>query len=72
MLIGLTPSFESVDLLTTVETNISFLNLVEMLMLKEQSIKSTKMAKQFPSLQELTSTQPGRPSRVEKTTAKDR
>jgi len=47
-LIGLAPSFNStVDLLTTVETDISFPNLVDMLKRKEQSIKSTKIAKQF-------------------------
>jgi len=47
-LIGLAPSFKStVNLLTTVETNSSFPNLVEMLERKEQSIESTKIAKQF-------------------------
>jgi len=47
-LIGLTPSFEStVDLLTMVETDISFPNLVDMLKRKEQSMESTKIAKQF-------------------------
>jgi len=46
--IGLAPSFEStVDLLTTVETDISFPNLVDMLKSKEQSTKSTKIAKPF-------------------------
>jgi len=37
----------NVDLLTTVETNISFPDLVEMLKRKEQSVESTKIAKQF-------------------------
>jgi len=47
-LIGLAPSFKStVNLLTTVETDISFPNLVDMLKCKEQSIESTKIAKQF-------------------------
>jgi len=47
-LIGLAPSFEStIDLLTMVETDISFPNLVGMLKCKEQSIDSTKIAKQF-------------------------
>jgi len=47
-LIGLAPSFEStINLLTTVETNISFPNLVDMLKCKEQSIKPTKITKQF-------------------------
>jgi len=47
-LIGLAPSFKStVDLLTTVETDISFPNLQDMLKRKEQSIKSTKITKQF-------------------------
>jgi len=44
MLIGLAPSFEStVDLLTTMETSISFPDLVEMLKYKEQPIKPTKI-----------------------------
>jgi len=48
-LIGLAPSFEStINLLTTVETDISFPDLVEMLKNKEQSIESTENHQAIP------------------------
>jgi len=55
-----------------VETNISFPYLVEMLKFKEQSIGSMKIAKQFQGTPLIAgATQPGRPSRLERTTTRD-
>jgi len=46
--LGLAPSFDStINLLTMVETDISFPDLVDMLKRKEQLIKSMKITKQF-------------------------